>query len=54
MTRHSPRPPHTEEEESYYKLTIKREEGFSTPEESTPELTDGGGDMILAPTFAIM
>ena len=44
----------TEEEESYYKMTIKREEGFSTPAESTPELTNGGGDMILAPTFAIM
>ncbi|KAG2483974.1 hypothetical protein HYH03_017219 [Edaphochlamys debaryana] len=42
-----------EEEESYYKLRISREEGFSTPKESTPELTGSNADMILAPTFAI-
>ncbi|PNW87807.1 hypothetical protein CHLRE_01g002861v5 [Chlamydomonas reinhardtii] len=43
-----------EEEDSSYKLTITRAEGFSTPKESTPELVGGDADMILAPTFAIM
>ncbi|KAG2424120.1 hypothetical protein HXX76_014794 [Chlamydomonas incerta] len=40
-------------EESYYKMTVTREEGFSTPEESTPEMAGANSDMILAPTFAI-
>ncbi|KAG2428861.1 hypothetical protein HYH02_014272 [Chlamydomonas schloesseri] len=43
-----------EDEENFYKLTITREEGFSTPKQSTPELVGGDADMILAPTFAIM
>ena len=43
-----------DEEESYYQLTISKTEGFQTPEESSPEMSNGGGDMILAPTFAIM
>ncbi|KAG2440758.1 hypothetical protein HXX76_003615 [Chlamydomonas incerta] len=41
------------EGENFYKLTITREEGFSTSAESNPEMSGGGGDMILAPTFAI-
>ncbi|KAG2487578.1 hypothetical protein HYH03_013857 [Edaphochlamys debaryana] len=43
-----------EGEESFYKLTISRSEGFQTPVDSSPEMVDGDADMILAPTFAIM
>jgi hypothetical protein len=41
------------EDESFYKLTVTREEGFSTPKTSSAELTGRNADMILAPTFAI-
>ncbi|KAG2487518.1 hypothetical protein HYH03_013936 [Edaphochlamys debaryana] len=42
-----------DEGEEAYTISITREEGFVTPTEQKMEFAGGGGDMILAPTFAI-